>query len=246
MDLAFEWAERLGPLLDGALPRGAVLAVSVTVMRHRRTVLVIGCVMAGAACGAPNDRANEVVRDPLPRTITSTAMGRGGGRRGGATTATAPVTTVPVTEVAVEDVSAALVRLRGAYVACLTWPDGCAVDAIAVPSSRAGRRLARDVEDFRRWNLGRAPDVPGDRVVVRRAERSGADRAAAELCIADDMPLVDRGPSDSASDDIPYTNPPLSVLQRWSLSAASGVWRLADVETLGYFPGSTVCEPPHE
>lgn len=141
------------------------------------------------------------------------------------------------------DLSTSIPILRRRYVECVTVPEQCVTSGIAVDGSDAAVALERDLRDLVEWNLGRAVDVPGDRIDVLDTVRLSDRTASTIVCIVNDLPLVDRREPGTTGDDIPFANPLLSVRARWDLELTSQGWRLVAQENLGYYPESASCVP---
>lgn len=206
-------------------------------------LVVVVALGAGAAFVERGEGGADEGEGTSLSSATSVAEQRAGerrSRRAKRMAATAPTAADPV-----ERVEDAVLRLRLAYVACVVAPERCVTDTVVAVGTPAAAWLDDHVGELRRWNIGRAVDVPGDRISIVRLTPAATDRVVAQVCIVDDLPLVDRGATDDPLDDIPYVNPPLSVMVRWELVITVTGWRIADRTELGHFPESDTCEPPH-
>jgi hypothetical protein len=140
------------------------------------------------------------------------------------------------------EIEHAVGRLRAAYVSCVTQPEHCDQLSVVVPRSPAASWLRRAVAFLDRWNLGRAADIAGDQFTVREVVTSSTN-ATVLLCIANDLPLVDRNDRGDPADDIAYPNPLISTAVEWRLRRTTAGWRIAAVAESGRFPLSETCEP---
>jgi hypothetical protein len=203
------------------------------------TLGLVGCSDGTASNTAPSESAIDASGDSASATRQRAKRKRAVDRRPSATMAeTGPSSN--------DDLSSAIPKLRDAYVACATVPEECVTTAFVANDSPASLWLDEHLGELMLWNIARARDVPGNRISIRELVPVTASQATARLCIADDLPLVDRVEPSDPDDDIPYVNPLLSIMSRWELRLTPDGWRLVDLEPIGYFPESATCEVPDE